>query len=157
MNANQDLERDSFVVEYGGVVATIHMHHSTAGWSVHVMTAQDPHGDTIFFGHGMGVFATIDQARDVGTNIARQRIEAMLGRAASGGGFTLRAGALERQNDRGNFDGVIEVFDSAENLTDRHFIKIINNPGQTRDQARETARRGLDQVSGVDDQGRLVI
>ncbi|WP_312681316.1 hypothetical protein [Stenotrophomonas chelatiphaga] len=156
MNNPQELDRDTFLVEVKGVVATVHLHRSAAGWSVHVMTAQDPDGNTIQFGHGAGQFATVDEARNVGTNIARQRIEEARVRGAGGLGFTVRAAAIERAADLGNFDAVLEVLDGADQVTDRHFIKIINNHCQSAEQARETARRSLDRVDGVSDTGKLI-
>ncbi|GEM_PF-3447181 len=156
MNIPQELDRDTVLVEVEGVVATVHLHRSAAGWSAHVMTAQDPNGNIIQFGHAAGAFATVDEARSVGTNIARQRIEGVLGRGAGGVSFTVRATAIERAADRGNFDAVLEVLDGADQITDRRFIKIINNHGQSAEQARETARRSLDRVDGVSDAGKLI-
>lgn len=157
MNQSNEQDRDVFVVQHDGQVATIHLHRSPAGWTVHVMTATDPNGDTVYFGYALGVFQTLEQARGVGSQVAVQRIEAHLGRALSGGGFTLRGGAIERANEPGNFDAVIEVWDSNDQVTDRHFIKIINGVHQERPQAVETARRALHHVSGVSDQGKLII
>lgn len=145
-----------FLVHRAGLLAKVYLQRSSAGWSAHVMTADDAKGSTVHLGHGIGPFENIDQAREAGTRIAVERISSLRGDVSTRGGFMVLATAIERENDAGNFDALLEVKDDRGQLTDRRFFKIINGERQSRYLAVETARRALDQIDGVSEDGKLI-
>ncbi|MBH1610974.1 hypothetical protein I5U05_002080 [Stenotrophomonas maltophilia] len=150
MNASPDQDRDFFAVQLNGKVATVNLYRVEAGWFVHVMVEDDPDGDTLFFGHGFGPLATVEAARAAGATKAN----ALLG-GAPRDGYMLQAAAIERIRDPGNFDAVIEAVDGSGNVTDRHFIKLLNGTPQSERVALLTASRALRHVRGVNSEGKI--
>ncbi|MEX0179197.1 MULTISPECIES: hypothetical protein [unclassified Stenotrophomonas] len=150
MSAADEQDRDAFALEADGRIATVQLHRTEAGWSVHVMVLDHPDADTVFLGHGFGPIASLEQAREVGATKAT----ALLG-GADRVGFWLRAAAYERALDPGNFDAVVEAIDNDGNVSDRQFIKILNGGNQSQITALETARHALQHVGGVNDQGKI--
>ncbi|MFG6087631.1 hypothetical protein ACEU0C_001276 [Stenotrophomonas indicatrix] len=150
MSASEEQDRDVFVLEADGKVATVQLHRAQAGWSVHVMISDHSDAETVFLGHGFGPLASLEQAREAGMTKAKALLH-----GADRVGSWLRAAAYERALDPGNFDAVVEAVDTDGIVTDRQFIKILNGSPQGKASALETARHALQHVGGINEEGKI--
>lgn len=156
MSHSQLDHSEVFLVHQDGLFAKVSVTKAANGWSVHVVEVKRPNGETIKFGHGLGVAGTLDDARAAGIRNARSQIATTLHRDANETGYVLRPRYQRRSDGTEYFDAYVEVI-QGDDVVHRHLMEPVPSRQMGDREAMEFATQLLRYVTSIRGDGSLVI
>ncbi|MEN5425926.1 hypothetical protein ABE522_06085 [Stenotrophomonas pennii] len=145
-----------FLVHQDGLFAKVSVTKTNNGWSVHVVEVQQPNGNTISFGRGLGVPGSLEDAREAGIRTARLQIAQTLRREINETGHVLQARCQQRSDGTGYFDAYVEV-SQGDSVVHRHLMEPVPSRQMADREAIDFAAQLLRHVTSIRGDGTLVI